>query len=189
MELNDSILQKLLDIQSKLKVEKGTYNKFGEFYYRSKEDILEAAKPMCHERGLTLLCDDEVRCLDNGWVYVTTTVTLTDVLTGECVTAKASAREPESKPKMDSSQVSGSAASYAGKRALGNLFALDDTKDADGYEGNPNTKKSGQQSQKPTAGQPFIGACTACGTQYQFQSPEQAANCVCQCGNRVFEAA
>ena len=40
MEPNDSILQKLLDIQSKLKVEKGTYNKFGKFYYRSKEDIL-----------------------------------------------------------------------------------------------------------------------------------------------------
>lgn len=94
MEPNESIMQKLLDIQSTLKVEKGTYNKFGEFYYRSKEDILEAAKPMCHERGLTLICDDEVRCLDNGWVYVTTTVTLTDVLTGECVTAKASAREP-----------------------------------------------------------------------------------------------
>lgn len=188
MEPNESILQKLLDIQSTLKVEKGTWNKFGEFYYRSKEDILEAAKPLCHDRGLTLICDDEVTCLDNGWVYVTTTVTLTDVVTGEVVKAKASAREPESKPKMDSSQVSGSAASYAGKRALGNLFALDDTKDADAYD-QTNAKQQGNQAHQPPSDKPFIGACTVCGVQYQFQNAEQAANSVCtQCGNRVFEA-
>lgn len=188
MEPNESILQKLLDIQSTLKVEKGTWNKFGKFYYRSKEDILEAAKPLCHDRGLTLICDDEVTCLDNGWVYVTTTVTLTDVVTGEVVKAKASAREPESKPKMDSSQVSGSAASYAGKRALGNLFALDDTKDADAYD-QTNAKQQGNQAHQPPSDKPFIGACTVCGVQYQFQNAEQAANSVCtQCGNRVFEA-
>lgn len=181
MEHSESgILAKLLEIQRELKVEKGTHNDFGDFWYRSKEDILEAVKPLCHDRGLVLVCNDNVECLGNGWVYVTTTASLTDVLTGETVAATASAREPESKPKMDSSQVSGSAASYAGKRALGNLFALDDTKDADGY---------GQQGAKrPATGGPFVGMCAACGLRYEFQSPEQASQCACRCGCREFVA-
>lgn len=179
MEPNETgILQKLLDIQAVLKVEKGTYNSFGDFYYRSKEDILEAVKPLCHEHGLVLKCEDEVECMGNGWVYVTTTASIADAVTGEVVSAKASAREPESKPKMDSSQVSGSAASYAGKRALGNLFALDDTKDADSYGSVPGKQQDG----------PFIGECVYCGFQYQFQSHEQAAQSVCQCGMREFKA-
>lgn len=188
MEPNENgILAKLLEIQRELKVEKGTHNDFGDFWYRSKEDILEAAKPFCYDQGLVLTCNDDVTCLSNGWVYVTTTASLTDVLTGETITATASAREPESKPKMDSSQVSGSAASYAGKRALGNLFALDDTKDADGY-GQQSVKQQTAQGRQSAAGGPFVGMCAACGLRYEFQSPEHASQCACQCGCREFVA-
>lgn len=183
MEPNETgILQKLSEIQRELKVEKKP-NPGVKYKSRSKEDILEAAKPLCNRLGLVLLCDDEVVCVDGGWVYQKTTASLVDVVTGETVKATAWAREPESKNFMDESQSSGCAASYAGKRALGNLFALDDTKDADAY-GAP---ADGQQ--KPQSGQPFIGQCAYCGQQYQFQSPEQAAQSVCQCGAKEFVAA
>ena len=172
-----AIHKSLLELQGTLKVEKGQYNSFGKYKYRSKEDILEAAKPLCRERGLLLLCEDEVVQVDDGWVYVKTTATLMDAETGEVVSASGWAREPEEKKGMDASQITGTASSYAGKRALGNLFAIDDTKDSDAYQG--------ASQQAPQDG-PFIGACTACGTRYSFQSREQMAQSACRCGNRTF---
>lgn len=162
---DSTILKKLLEIQGELKVEKTRYNSFGNFYARSKEDILEAVKPLAHSRGCVVVCDDESLCLDNGWAYVKTTARLIDVETGEVFDAHGVAREPESKPKMDSSQTTGSASSYAGKRALGNLFALDDTADADNME-----KTAGME---PPSGQPFNAACRSCGTVYRFENAEQ----------------
>lgn len=39
-----SIHEALETMQKELKVPKGQYNKFGDYYYRSCEDILETAK-------------------------------------------------------------------------------------------------------------------------------------------------
>ena len=172
-----NIWEKLLRIQADLKVEKGRYNEFGKFWSRSKEDILEAVKPLAHKWGCIVLCDDEMALLDNGWVYVKTTATLMDAATGDAVFSHAYAREPESKPKMDSSQTTGSAASYAGKRALGNLFAIDDTADAD----QTNTGK-----EPPSSGK-FGVACTACGRRYTL-TDEQYRTFQCPaCGNHTGE--
>ena len=167
------VFGKLLEIQRELKVEKGRYNDFGGFYSRSKEDILEAVKPLAHERGCIVVCEDAPLLICEKWVYICTTATLIDAQTGEKVSAQGYAREPESKPKMDSSQTTGSASSYAGKRALGNLFALDDTADAD---------------QIPAKGDswPCTGECTACGARYVFENQAQFDNSQCQCGNRQF---
>lgn len=173
------ILQKLMELQGTLKVDKTHYNSFGDFSYRSKEDILEAVKPLAHERNCVVICEDEIVFIAEGWVYVKTTAKLIDVETAEVATATGYAREPESKPKMDSSQTTGSASSYAGKRALGNLFAIDDTADGDAYQ---------QNSVQPPSDQPFIAACTACGTSYQFQDIAQMNASQCQCGNRQFKA-
>lgn len=170
----NAILESLLEIQQTLKVEKGQYNAFGKYKYRSKEDILEAAKLLCYQKGLLLTCDDDIVKVDDGWVYVKTTASLTDVETGDKVSATGWAREPEDKKGMDESQITGTASSYAGKRALGNLFSIDDTKDSDGYD-----------NSVPQSG-PFIAACTACGTQWQFQNREQMEQCSCSCGCRTF---
>ena len=172
-------IQKVIDLQATLKVEKGQYNKFGGYSYRSKEDILEAAKPLCREMGLLLTCTDEVECVSGGWVYVKCTARLVDSETGDAFEAVGWAREPESRKGMDASQITGSASSYAGKRALGNLLSIDDTKDFDGYEP--------AKADAPASG-PFIAACTACGAQYRFESAEQMGQCACQCGNRTFRA-
>ena len=173
------ILKKLMELQGVLKVDKAHYNSFGEFSYRSKEDILEAVKPLAHERGCVVVCDDEIVFIAEGWVYVKSTARLIDVETGGLVAAAGFAREPESKPKMDSSQTTGSASSYAGKRALGNLFALDDTADSDALN---------QPVSTPPSNGPFLADCIACGTRYQFESVEQMNMSQCTCGNRQFKA-
>ena len=149
----------LLEIQRDLKVEKGQWNSFGKYKYRNKEDILEAAKPLCHARGLVLLCDDEVVDV-GGWKYIRSTARVVDVVTGQQVAAQGLAREPEAKKGMDGSQVTGTASSYAGKRALGNLFAIDDTKDSDAAPQ--------QQAKQPPAQGPFSARCKACGHVHQF---------------------
>ena len=163
-----TIWQRLLEIQRELKVEKSQWNSFSKFFFRNREDILEAAKPLCHERGLVLLCQDKCILMDNGWVYAIQTASVVDVETGEHVDADGWAREPETKKGSDSSQITGAACSYAGKRALGNLFAIDDTKDADTPQEQPR-----QQPKQPPSQGPFLARCASCGTQYQFQGADQ----------------
>lgn len=120
--------EKLLAIQTKLKAPKGQYNKFGNFNYRSAEDILEAVKPLNAEQGVLLTITDEIKEI-GGRVYVVATATVTDG-TDE-LKVSAFAREPENKKGMDESQITGATSSYARKYALNGLYAIDDNKDAD----------------------------------------------------------
>lgn len=48
-------MKELIDIQKTLKVPKGQLNKFGNYKYRSCEDILEALKPLLYEKTNALL--------------------------------------------------------------------------------------------------------------------------------------
>lgn len=167
----------LLAVQAALKVPKGQRNSFGGFDYRSKEDILEAAKPLAHELGCALLVDDGIRELANGWVYVVSTATLHHVESGTEVSATGLAREPAVKKGMDESQITGTASSYAGKRALGNLLALDDTADADAAD-------AGTAQQTGT-----LWACPGegCGRIFEDESGYDYSGYVCdRCGKHNY---
>lgn len=137
------LYKKLSTIQEQLKVEKKKHNDFADFNYRSCEDILQAAKPLCAAQELTLLLNDELVQRGDRF-YIEATATLTD---GEnFITTKASAREPEKpKPKMDESQTTGSTSSYARKYALGGLFALDDGNDSDKTNNGKNLEKPAEK--------------------------------------------
>jgi FtsZ-interacting cell division protein YlmF len=118
----------LAKIQSLVKAPKGQLNKFGNYKYRSCEDIVEAVKLVINPLGYYLTLTDEITLI-GARVYVKATATLSN---GEqTYTATAYAREEETKKGMDSAQVTGAASSYARKYALNGLFAIDDTKDAD----------------------------------------------------------
>jgi hypothetical protein len=118
----------LAKIQSLVKAPKGQFNKFGNYKYRSCEDIVEAVKLVINPLGYYLTLMDEI-VLIGSRVYVKATATLSN---GEqTYTATAYAREEETKKGMDGAQVTGAASSYARKYALNGLFAIDDTKDAD----------------------------------------------------------
>lgn len=119
---------KIIELQSKLKAPKGQYNAHSNFYYRSCEDILAAAKPICESIGLSIRLSDEVQEV-GGRVFIQATATVTD---GENeVSAKAVARETLARRGFDDGQLTGCASSYARKYALNGLFAIDDVKDAD----------------------------------------------------------
>ncbi len=135
--------ERLLDMQSRLKVPKNQYNNFGKYSYRSCEDILEAVKPLLSEHSLILKLNDEIINLGDRF-YVQATVALIDIESDQVHTARAYAREEENKKGMDGSQVTGAASSYARKYALNGLFCLDDNKDSDetnkGNGSGPHTK-------------------------------------------------
>jgi hypothetical protein len=118
----------LAKIQSLVKAPKGQVNKFGNYKYRSCEDIVEAVKLVINPLGYYLTLMDEIVLIGTR-VYVKATATLSN---GEqTYSATAYAREEETKKGMDAAQVTGAASSYARKYALNGLFAIDDTKDAD----------------------------------------------------------
>ena len=125
-----AIYAALMAVQSELKAPKGQKNTFGNYSYRSAEDILEAVKPLLKENGLYLNISDEVVLIGDRY-YVKATVTAVDIATGEAASSTAFAREAAEKKGMDASQVTGATSSYARKYALNALFGIDDTKDAD----------------------------------------------------------
>lgn len=135
----------LVEIQGTLKTPKSKHNKFGGFDYRSKEDILEAIKPLIHPLGCYITVADEMVMIGERY-YVRSTATLRHPASATEISVTAYAREPEMKKGMDDSQITGASASYAGKRALGNLFALDDTADADTYDNTQQKPKNGAQA-------------------------------------------
>lgn len=120
--------KQLVAVQQKLKAPKGQRNTFGNYNYRSCEDILEAVKPILAEVGAQLTLSDEMIAVGDR-VYVKATATFASEDGSEVVTAWA--REAETKKGMDDSQVTGATSSYARKYALNGLFLIDDTKDAD----------------------------------------------------------
>ena len=122
------MISKLVKVQNELKCPKNQYNSFGKYSYRNAEDIFEAAKPICFKYGLFLSISDEVIEV-GGALFVESTATITD---GEkSFNVKAQAGLDLNRKGMDKAQASGASSSYARKYALGGLFLLDDTKDAD----------------------------------------------------------
>lgn len=130
MNMLDNIHKKLQKVQTELETPKNQYSDFGKYNYRSCEDILESLKPLLGEVGATVLLDDEIVNIGERY-YVQATATFIDTEDGETISVRAFAREDENKAKMDLSQMTGSASSYARKYALNGLFAIDDTKDSD----------------------------------------------------------
>ena len=122
------MLDKIVRIQQELKVPKSQRNTFGNYNYRSCEDIIEHAKPLCHREGLVLSLSDEVIAVADR-VYIKATATLSDGdKEFQCI---GMAREALTQKGMNDSQITGATSSYARKYALNGLFAIDDTKDAD----------------------------------------------------------
>ena len=125
-----AIYAALMAVQSELKAPKGQKNTFGNYRYRSAEDILEAVKPLLKANGLYLRISDTVELIGDRY-YVKAMVTAVDIATGDAESATAYAREQSEKKGMDAAQVTGATSSYARKYALNALFGIDDTKDAD----------------------------------------------------------
>lgn len=136
-----NVVEKLLKIQTELKAPKNQYNKFGNYKYRSCEDILEAVKKILPDVKATVTISDEVVVIGERY-YVKATAIFTDTESLEDIRNVAFAREEDTKKGMDASQITGSTSSYARKYALNGLFCIDDTNDADCLSPNNKNMKS-----------------------------------------------
>lgn len=144
------ILDELSRIQKELSAPKSQHNKFGNYDYRSAEDILGAVKPLL-VKCVLLVSDDLVEIAGRHYVKATASLILSatrsdsGIATGtqekQEISATAFARESAEKKGMDVSQITGSASSYARKYALNGLFAIDDAQDPDARD-NSNVSES-----------------------------------------------
>ena len=124
------IRESLFNIQQELKAPKSQRNDFGNFSYRSCEDILEAVKPLLQANNCVLIISDKLVNVGERY-YIEATATLKSVEDGDYISNTAYAREPAEKKGADLSQITGACSSYARKYALNGLFCIDDQKDAD----------------------------------------------------------
>ncbi len=132
-----TINQKLATIQTKFKSKKSRFNSFGKYYFRSAEDILEATKPFLLELGVSVTISESL-VETSPMPIVESCATLSD---GEnTVSATALVGVDLNQKGMQTPQQFGTASSYGKKYALGNLFLIDDTQDADATNGLPMTK-------------------------------------------------
>jgi hypothetical protein len=123
-------------------VPKGQRNTFGNYNYRSCEDILKSLTPHLKETNTILTINDSIEVYGDRF-YVKALATITCCESGENHTVSAYAREPLNKKGADEAQITGATSSYARKYALSALFAIDDTKDADA------TNDHGKGERKP----------------------------------------
>lgn len=141
----------ITQIQNELKAPKTQWNDYGNFSYRNAEDIESAVKPLLEKYGAQLTFDEDYRQVGNR-IYCVETAHYKD--SEQEIITHGWARESESKKGMDDSQISGSASSYATKYALGKLFLIDDTKDADSQKPtDAATRQSAQKKPRETLGQ------------------------------------
>ena len=126
MKLNE----KLATIQTKFKSKKSRYNSFGKYNFRSAEDILEATKPYLLELKVSVTINETLIASD-PFPIMETTATISDGDADLAIHAKAIVGVDLNQKGMQMPQKFGSASSYGKKYALGNLFLIDDTADAD----------------------------------------------------------
>ena len=132
--------QKLALVQTKLKAKKSSYNSFGKYYFRKAEDILEAVKPFLLELDVSVVVKEQIIATEPVPMLESTAI-FSD---GESqVTATAVVGVDLSQKGMQTSQQFGAASTYGKKYALGNLFLIDDTEDADA------TNTHGKADEKP----------------------------------------
>ena len=120
--------QKLATIQTELKAKKSSYNSFGKYYFRKAEDILEATKPFLLKHGVTVILNEELIMTDPV-PTIKSTATISDGK--DSIHATAVVGVDLNQKGMQTAQQFGAASSYGKKYALGNLFLIDDTADAD----------------------------------------------------------
>ena len=138
-------MKKLIQIQNELKVPKGNVNKFGNYKYRSAEDILEAVKPILLKHECLLTLTDSIQAIGSK-LYLVATATIQNEDTALSVTGFAELSEHKG---MSAEQCTGTASSYARKYALNGLFLIDET------EADADSNNMASQQAKPQA-KPFL---------------------------------
>jgi hypothetical protein len=129
---------KLALIQTEFKSKKSRFNSFGKYNFRSAEDILEATKPFLLRLGVTVVVTEELIESNQLFPILKSTAAISDGK--DAIHAMAIVGVDLDQKGMQMPQKFGSASSYGKKYALGNLFLIDDTQDADHGKAEPVAK-------------------------------------------------
>ena len=143
-----NIREKLSTIQADFKAKKSRKNNFGNYMFRSAEDILEALKPYNKIHSVYFTIDENLTLGDFPIMH--STATIVDTESGDQITASAIVGIDLNQKGMQMSQKFGSASSYGKKYALGNLLLIDDTADSDAT--NTHDKTAQRQTLKAQVG-------------------------------------
>lgn len=125
--------KRFVELKNELKVLKNIKNTYGGFMYRNLETIQENLKPLEKKHNILIQVNSNIVVIQDKLFHEATAFVI-DVENGQeylHTRAYAQYQPNDSKVKMNESQLSGSALSYASKYALGLLLGLDDNKDAD----------------------------------------------------------
>lgn len=130
MAEHKDVWEALLAIQQGVSgIAKGEYSDFGKYSYRTTDAILQPYRPVCAEHGCVMYATQLQPFECQGWHYVCVKVALRHVASGTEVESSEYAREEESRPKMQASQCTGTASTFATKYALQHLFMISDPAD------------------------------------------------------------
>ena len=132
-------MKELIELQKMLRVGKDQSPTHNKYKYRKVDDILRAVRECGIDNIYIILSDDLVELNNN--VYTKGTATIFNG--SESASASSYAKEGQL-PGQSDPQISGSCSTYARKKALEGLLALDDGNDPDG---NPIPEKKVQQKQ------------------------------------------
>jgi len=121
--------EKLSKIQLEFKAKKTSFNKFGNYYFRSAESILEALKPFNEKYNVYFTINEQL--INANPPIMSSVATIWDCETLESIDCQAVVGIDLEQKGMAMPQRYGSSSSYGKKYALGNLLLIDDTADAD----------------------------------------------------------
>jgi hypothetical protein len=126
-----SLGQKLSVIQFEFKAKKNQHNKFGNYKYRSAEDILEALKPINEKYKVYFTINEQL--INSNPPIMASVATIWDCESPDSIDCQSVVGIDLNLvgKGQQTPQAFGSASSYGKKYALGNLLLIDDTADAD----------------------------------------------------------
>ena len=124
-----NIREKLSTIQAEFKAKKSRKNSFGNYMFRSAEDILEGLKPFNKQHGVYFTIKENLTL--GAFPILHSTAIIVDAETGDQIEGTAIVGIDLDQKGMQMPQKFGSASSYGKKYALGNLLLIDDTADSD----------------------------------------------------------
>jgi hypothetical protein len=149
VSINDApeftLQQKLSKIQVEFKAKKTSFNKFGNYYFRSAESILEALKPINEKYKVYFTVNEQL--INANPPIMSSVATIWDCESGMSIDCQAVVGIDLEQKGMAMPQRYGSTSSYGKKYALGNLLLIDDTADADAT--NKHDKEPVKSQEKP----------------------------------------
>ena len=124
-----NIREKLSTIQAEFEAKKSRKNSFGNYMFRSAEDILEGLKPFNKQHGVYFTIKENLTL--GQFPILHSTAIIVHAETGDQIEGTAIVGIDLDQKGMQMPQKFGSASSYGKKYALGNLLLIDDTADPD----------------------------------------------------------